>query len=81
MIRDTVTKEITFVLRNLAKNLPDNPILTTHSFKILFKFQLWRYTIYSQFVKHVIGHEKVELKSFYIENLSSKKKQQYWSKA
>ena len=72
--RDTLTKEINFVLRNLSKNLPDNPNLTTHSFRIGFISQLWRDTNDIEFVRQAIGHEKVESTSSYIENLSDEER-------
>ena len=56
--RDTLTKEINLVLRNLSKNLPEKPNLTTHSFRIGFISQLWRDTNDIEFVKQAIGHTK-----------------------
>lgn len=71
---DTLTKEINLVLRNLSKNLPDKPNLTTHSFRIGFISQLWRDTNDIEFVRQAIGHEKVESTSSYIENLSDEER-------
>ena len=68
--RDTLTKEINLVLRNLSKNLPDNPNLTSHSFRIGFISQLWRDTRDIEFVRQAIGHSKLESTSSYVENLS-----------
>jgi integrase len=72
--RDTLTKEINLVLRNLSKILPDKPNLTTHSFRIGFISQLWRDTNDIEFVRQAIGHEKVESTSSYIENLSDEER-------
>ena len=72
--RDTLTKEINIVLRNLSKNLPDKPNLITHSFRIGFISQLWRDTNDIEFVRQAIGHERVESTSSYIENLSDKER-------
>ena len=72
--RDTLTKEINLVLRNLSKILPDNPNLTTHSFRIGFISQLWRDTNDIEFVRQAIGHKKVESTSSYIENLSDEER-------
>ena len=72
--RDTLTKEINFVLRNLSKNLPDKPNFTTHSFRIGFISQLWRDTNDIEFVRQAIGHEKVESTSSYIEKLSDEER-------
>ena len=55
-------------------NLPDNPNLTTHSFKIGFISQLWRDTNDIEFVRQAIGHERVESTSSYIENLSDEER-------
>ena len=49
--RDTLTKEINLVLQNLSTILPDNPNLTTHSFRIGFISQLWRDTRISASVR------------------------------
>ena len=56
--RDTLTKEINLVLRNLSKILPDKPNLTTHSFRIGFISQLWRDTNDIEFVRQAIGDRK-----------------------
>ena len=72
--RDTLTKKINLVLRNLSKILPDKPNLTTHSFRIGFISQLWRDTNDIEFVRQAIGHEKVESTSSYIENLSDEER-------
>ena len=58
--RDTVTKEINFVLRNMSKNLTDKPNLTIHSFRIGLISQLWRNTNVIEFVRQAIGDEKVK---------------------
>ena len=68
--RDTLTKEINLSLRNLSKNLPDNPNLTSHSFRIGFISQLWRDTGDIEFVRQAIGHSKLESTSSYVENLT-----------
>ena len=54
--------------------MPDNPNLTTHSFRIGFISQLWRDTNDIEFVRQAIGHEKVESTSSYIENLSDEER-------
>ena len=72
--RNTLTKEINLVLRNLSKNLPDKPYLTTHSFRIGFISQLWRDTNDIEFVRQAIGHERLESTSSYIENLSDEER-------
>ena len=64
------SKEINLVLRNLSKNLPDNPNLTSHSFRIGFISQLWRDTGDIEFVRQAIGHSKLESTSSYVENLT-----------
>ena len=72
--RDTLTKEINLVLRNLSEILPDKPNLTTDSFRIGFISQLWRDTNDIEFVRQAIGHKKVESTSSYIENLSDEER-------
>ena len=72
--RDTLTKEINIVLRNLSKILPDKPNLTTHSFRIGFISQLWRDTNDIEFVRQAIGHGRVESTSSYIKNLSDEER-------
>lgn len=68
--RDTLTKEINYVMRNLANELPTQPNLTSHSFRIGFITQLWKDTNDIEFVRQAIGHIKVESTSSYVENLS-----------
>ena len=72
--RDTLTQEINIVLENLSKNLPDNPNLTTHSFRIGFISQLWRDNNDIKCVRQAIGHERLESTSSSIENLSDEER-------
>jgi len=57
-------------MRNLANELPTQPNLTSHSFRIGFITQLWKDTNDIEFVRQAIGHIKVESTSSYVENLS-----------
>ena len=68
--RDTLTKEINLSLRNLSKNLPNKPNLTSHSFRIGSISQLWRDTRDIEFVRQAIGHSKLESTLSYVENLT-----------
>ena len=54
--------------------MPDNLNLTTHRFRVGFISQLWRDTNDIEFVRQVIGHERIESTSSYIENLSDEER-------
>lgn len=55
--RDTITKEINKILRNLSEKLPTKPNIKTHSFRISFIRQLWKDTQDIEFVKQAITNQ------------------------
>ena len=73
--RDTLTKEINKVTREVAESLSDKPNITSHSFRIGYISQLWKDTNDIEFVRQAIGHIRVESTSSYVENLSDKERQ------
>ena len=74
--RDSLTKQVNSVMRKLSKTLPNQPNITSHSFRTGFITQLWRDTNDVEFVRQVIGHIKIESTSAYIKKLSEKERQE-----
>jgi integrase len=75
LTRETLTKEVNLVLRNMSKKLPNKPNLTSHSFRKGFITELWKDTSDIEFVRQVVGHIKVESTASYVENLSEEERQ------
>ena len=42
--RETITRDVNQVLRAVSKNLPNQPNLTSHSFRVGYISQLWKDT-------------------------------------
>jgi integrase len=74
--RETITKDVNKVLRSVSKNLPDQPNLTSHSFRVGYISQLWKDTKDIEFVKQSIGHQKIDTTSSYVEKLSDQERQE-----
>ena len=49
--RETLTKDINKIMRSVSKSLPNQPNITSHSFRVVYIFQLWHDTNDIKFVK------------------------------
>lgn len=74
--RETITKDVNKVLHSVSKSLPDQPNLTSHSFRVGYISQLWKDTKDIEFVKQSIGHAKIDTTSSYVEKLSDQERQE-----
>ena len=63
----------------VSKNLPDQPNLKSHSFRTNFITHLWKDTKHIEFVRQVIRHFKLDITSFYVQDLSEKERQKLMS--
>ena len=73
--REAITKEINKVMRQVTHQLPGQPNITSHSFRIGYIPQLWKDTKDIEFVKQTIGHRKLDTTSEYINKLSDQERQ------
>ena len=73
--REAITKEINKVMRQVTHQLPGQPNITSHSFRIGYITQLWKDTKDIEFVKQTIGHRKLDTTSEYINKLSDQERQ------
>ena len=74
--RETITKDVNRVMRSVSENLPYQPNITSHSFRVGYISQLWKDTKDIEFVKQSIGHRKMDTTSYYIEKLSDQERQE-----
>lgn len=74
--RERITKDVNKVMRDVSKNLPDQPNITSHSFRVGYISKLWKDSKDIEFVKQSIGHRKLDSTSSYIENLSDEERQE-----
>ena len=74
--REGITKEVNKVIRSVSKQLPGQPNLTSHSFRIGYITQLWKDSKDIEFVKQSIGHQKLDTTSAYITKLSDQERQE-----
>ena len=74
--RETLTRDVNKIMRIVSQSLPDQPILSSHSFRIGYINKLWRDTQDIEFVKQSIGHRKIDTTSSYIEKLSDQERQE-----
>lgn len=72
--REVFNKIINNFLKESAKELPNQPNVTSHSFRIGFITELWRDTGDIEFVKQTIGHRKLDTTPAYVENLSDQER-------
>ena len=74
--RETITRDVNRVMRSVSKSLPDQPNITSHSFRVGYISQLWKDTKDIEFVKQSIGHRKMDSTSSYVESLSDQERQE-----
>jgi site-specific recombinase XerD len=63
--RETITKNVNKIMRLVSKNLPENPNITSHSFRIGYISELWKNTKYIEFVNQSVGHRRLDSTSSY----------------
>ena len=74
--RETITRDVNRVMRFVSRSLPDQPNITTHSFRVGYISQLWKDTKDIEFVKQSIGHRRIDTTSSYVEKLSDQERQE-----
>jgi len=67
--RESFTNITNQFIRQSARKIEGQPVLTSHSFRIGFITQLWRDTKDIEFVRQTIGHVRIDTTSAYIEKL------------
>ena len=73
--RETITRDVNRIMRSVSKSLPNQPNITSHSFRVGYISQLWKDTNDIEFVKQSIGHRKMESTSSYVKELSDQERQ------
>jgi integrase len=68
--RETITRDVNKIMRSVSKQLPGQPNVTSHSFRIGYITQLWKDSKDIEFVKQSIGHQKLDTTSAYVTKLS-----------
>ncbi len=58
----------------MAEKLESKPRLTSHSFRIGVITQLWKDMNNIEFVRQAIGHAKINITSYYVEELSEEER-------
>lgn len=73
--RETITRDINKIMRSVAKSLPNQPNITSHSFRVGYISELWKDTNDIEFMKQPIGHRKMDSTSSYVKELSDQERQ------
>jgi site-specific recombinase XerD len=73
--RESLTRSITQILKQVSSQLLNNPRITSHIFRSGYITQLWKDTKDIEFVRQAIGDSKLESTSSYIENLTDAERQ------
>jgi len=73
--REAITRDVNKVMRLVSKQLPGQPNLTSHSFRIGYITPLWKDSKDIEFVKQTIGHRKLDTTSTYVNQLFDQERQ------
>ena len=74
--RETITRDVNRIMGSVSKILPNQPNITSHSFRVGYISQLWKDTNDIEFVKQSIGHRKMDSTSSYVKELSDQERQE-----
>ena len=74
--RETIKRDVNRVMHSVSKSLPDQPNITSNSFRVGYISQLWKDTKDIEFVKQSIGHRRMDTTSSYVEKLSDQERQE-----
>lgn len=74
--RETITRDVNKIMRSVSKSIPNQPNITSHSFRVGYISQLWKDTKDIEFVKQSIGHRKIDSTSSYVKKLSDQERQE-----
>lgn len=72
--REAITRDVNKVMQLVSKQLPGQPNVTSHSFRIGYITQLWKDSKDIEFVKQTIGHRKLDTTSTYVTQLSDQER-------
>jgi site-specific recombinase XerD len=75
LTRETITKAVNLVTREVSEETFSKPNITSHSFRIGYITQLWKDSKDIEFVKQTIGHIKLDTTSAYVNKLSDQERQ------
>ena len=70
--REAITKDVNKIMRAVSNQLPGQPNVTSHSFRIGYITQLWKDSKDIEFVKQIIGHRSMDTTSSYVDIFSVK---------
>jgi site-specific recombinase XerD len=62
-------------MRAVSNQLPEQPNVTSHSFRIGYISQLWKDTKDIEFVRQTIGHSTIDSTSSYVSQMSDQERQ------
>jgi len=66
-------------MRLVSKQLPGQPNVTSHSFRIGYITQIWENSKDIKFVKQSMGHQTLDTTSAYVNKLSDQERQEFIS--
>jgi len=78
--RETITRDVNRVMSFVSKSIPDQPNITSHSFRVGYISKLWKDTKDIEFVKQSVGHRRLDTTSSYVKQLSDQERQERTSR-
>ena len=73
--RETITTDVNKGMRFVSKQIPSQPNITSHSFRIGYISKLWKDTRDIEFVKQTIGHSSLTSTSGYVSHMTDKERE------
>ena len=73
--RETITTDVNKSMHFVSKQIPSQPNITSHSFRIGYISKLWKDTRDIEFVKQTIGHSSLTSTSGYVSHMTDKERE------
>ena len=73
--RVVITEDVNKIMHQVSSQLPGNPNITSHSFRIGYITQLWKDSKDIEFVKQTIGHQNLNTTSAYVNKMTDQDRQ------
>ncbi len=70
-----ITNDVNKIMHQVSSTLPDKPNITSHSFRIGYITQLWKDFKDIEFVKQIVGHQKLDTTSSYVSFMTNEERQ------
>lgn len=72
--RETITRDVNQTMRFISKSIPDQPVISSYSFRVGEITQLWKDPKDIEYIKQSLCHPELDTTSAYVNQLLDQNK-------